>query len=197
MDREKLVAFLRRTFGKESAKKGARTLFIKIYKIAASESFWKKILNIAVFWAIWSGIIWLFYAGTGDIMNELPANPRMRKMVYFVKGGYWMFAFYPVMLFWSHCTEILTDKEVKKEAAIERGDFFYRYRRNKLHYKGYGVLLVFFLFWFVMIGALDHCVPGWLFNIVICIPATIHFLPELLFIYNKVKGLICKTANDR
>lgn len=115
MDREKLVAFLRRTFGKESAKKGARTLFIKIYKIAASESFWKKILNIAVFWAIWSGIIWLFYAGTGDIMNELPANPRMRKMVYFVKGGYWMFAFYPVMLFWSHCTEILTDKEVKKK----------------------------------------------------------------------------------
>lgn len=190
MDKESMMEFLREKLGKESTKNGVQNLFWRAYAVLVAEPLWRKLLDVVVGWIIWYVLVTLFYAATGMAeMDNIPLNPNARHIVYLMKSGYLMLGFYPVTLFWLHCTQIVSDEEEQRAKAIARGKNSFKYREDKLHYHGYAMLVFMIVVWGVMLLFMSEYAPRIVRYIIVSIPILINFIPELTAVYTKLKML--------
>lgn len=190
MDKKSMMEFLRKKLGKESTKNGAKNLFWRVYSVLEEEPLWRKLLDVGVGWIIWYVLVTIFYAVTGMAeLDNIPMNPGARHIIYLMKSGYLMLGFHPVTVFWLHCTYIVSDEMEQEARAIEKGKSSFKYRENKFHFHGYAILLVLFVIWAVMLLFMDELMPRIVRYMIVSIPILINFIPELTFVYTKLKRL--------
>ena len=148
----------------------------------------RKILDVILGWLMWYFIIWLLCLLTPDELAQ-----QFFPHINYARSGFkWMVAFYPVNLYLFHGVSVESDKEVQEAYARAEGKRFYTYRPHVDHVHGGFRLYLLFAVWFVVIGVADEILPKFLWNIFICIPIAICFLPEIKIMCGGIMDILKK-----
>lgn len=186
-EEDEVIRFLRGKAVRSNTGERVKEALIRLYIYITGVPLWKKIRDVAVGLGVSYAIVSLILSiASGDetfhtfFPNFTPIRGTFTTML----------SFYPVLVFWLHKTSIMSDEDYQFEEALKWGKSRYKYREDKLRFKGYGLMLLFLLIWAVFIDILFRKLPAILCYPIISLPLFIQFLPEEISLYKFIKNLI-------